>query len=247
MKDSGSDLRPTERDIKILQHVRAYRITTTAVLQRVFFPGKSDAAVKSTLRRLCGEAPHYRFLRPAPLDSRHVYYQLTYKGTRFLGCSSEVARPLGVQSRIRRFAVLSFIHLDETAKRIPFEPARFPEQFPMKSPLRRDFFIEEAGEKMSLGFVLVDYGASPNRMIRKVSGLLYLFLRMHWFDDYVRDGTFLPTILTFTDGKKAMLERGLEWELPKLAKVIRNNLPSDTLPVPRIQIKVIPGMQNLVP
>jgi hypothetical protein len=54
------DIKLSDRDRKILQHVKQYRITTFDVLHRLFFADKKPDAVVSTLRRLCGKYPDYR-------------------------------------------------------------------------------------------------------------------------------------------------------------------------------------------
>ncbi len=153
---------------QILSHTaQSLGATTIGALQRQpFFAGKTRAAVKSAVRRLCGTSKRYRqpprryrYLAPEPLDERRVIYRLTPRATRLLGVSDYLAKPLGLQARIRRYALIWFLCIegtvdnpqgvwdaerdtddrcptDESAassiapcRRVPFSPRDFPAQF----------------------------------------------------------------------------------------------------------------------
>ncbi len=250
MKQPPINLRPTKLDRQILKHVQQHGMTTVEVLQRVFFPHKSRAALKSTLRRLCGTSPDYRFLQPAPLTGKRVYYHLTERGAKFLGCAQAGTGPLGPQARYHGFAVLSFIHSEGTGKRLLFDPSRFEDVFPLRGHRlnRNNFFIEDTGAKPKLGLLVVDHGAKPSRIVAKTMDRLARFFRNHWFDDFIKDQTFNITILTPSEGKKAMI-------LPLLQQTVRLYLarprPSDELDHRlqwvEFQVVVVPGLQDLLP
>ena len=242
-------LRLTKQDREILKHVQRHRMTTINVLHQLFFPDKSIAALKSTLRRLCGREPECRFLASAPLAGKRVYYYLTANGARFLGTSPDDSGPLGPQARYHRFAVLSFIHGAGDGKRTLFDPTRFQDVFPLRGHRlnRNDFFIDESGEMPKLGVLIVDHGARPRRIVAKTLQRLGRFFRNRWFDEFIRDRNFNVTILTLSEGKKAML-------LPFLRQAVRLCLarPNRDGLDQRIQsvefsVVVVPTLQELLP
>ena len=124
-------LRIRKRDMQILQHVAKFRMTTQDALHARFFAGQQRDAVKSTLRRLCGAGPQGYFLKAEPLDARRVYYRLTPRATQLLGLADDLARPLGIQARIRRYAILWLMCIDDSAVRVPFNLRDFPDHFPI--------------------------------------------------------------------------------------------------------------------
>ena len=97
-QDNG--FRLSARDLKILAMVAKLGISLFEIIHAEFFKGMQRDAVKSTLRRLCGKGPTYRYLRPIPLYGSRVAYQLTHRGAGVIGASSSSARPLGIQARV---------------------------------------------------------------------------------------------------------------------------------------------------
>lgn len=61
-KDPAAGVTLSDRDLKLLAHVGKFCISTFEVIHFMFFKGKHRDAVKSTLRRLCGKGPTYRYL-----------------------------------------------------------------------------------------------------------------------------------------------------------------------------------------
>jgi hypothetical protein len=230
MHQEPRDLRLSDRDWKILQHVWQHRLIDFAMLHQVFFPDQQVDAVKSTLRRLCGKPPRYRYLHPEPLDAKRVYYRLTPRAARLLGAPFDVARPLGPQARLYRYAVAWFIHVDGRRRRTLFNPHDFHEQFPVTGHRlpRSHFYIEDSADQPRLGYILVDHGAHVRRVVRKAVKVLGRFLYHGWFDEYIRDKAFVLTVLTFLAGKKASIERrlrpalvsSLSYHLTRLSAVI---------------------------
>jgi len=247
-----STIRVTDRDRRILKHVQRQRMTTVDAVQALFFADKTRDAAKSTLRRLYGTPPKYRYLQPEPLDARRVYYRLTPAGARLIGATKDAARPLGLQARVQRYALLWFFCIDDSQKRSAFHLRKFPEQFPLKGERlpQQTFYIEEDDNgAVRLGYTLVDHRADSRRLIRKAGTTLQRFLRRGWFDDYLRAGAFALTVLTATDEKRHALERGLRRRLPGVLRphLQQLGLPAgDELPL-ELAVRVVPALADVLP
>ena len=252
IESPATNLTLSERDLKLLADVGKFGISTFEVIHYRRFKGKHRDAVKSTLRRLCGKGPTYRFLRPVPLYGSRVAYQLTRRGTNAVGVSPSVARPLGIQSRVERLAVLNFIHdLKSEYKRRLVSNAKLREYFPLNGHRlpRQRFFLEERPDADYLGFIVVDHGGHERRIVRKAVSFLQRFVKHGWFDDYLRSGQFVLTILTLTDFKG----RAIAYGLKKLLKAILGKpLAGLHKPFPGgwplpVEIVVVPGVINVLP
>ena len=242
----------SERDQKILAHVGKFGISTFEVIHHLYFAGKHRDAVKSTLRRLCGKEPTYRILRPVPLFGSRVVYQLTWRGARLIGVSGSLTRPLGIQSRVERLAILNFIHdLRIENKRRLITNAKLREKFPLNGHRlpRQRFYLEERPDTDLLGFIVVDHGGHERRIVRKAVAFLQRFVKHGWFDGYLRSGQFVLTILTLTDFKARAIAYGLKKLLkaivgPALAGLHKPFPGGWPLPV---EIVVVPGVINVLP
>ena len=84
-EDPNAKIKLGERDLKILRFVGRFRLSTLDILWKRFFPGQARDAAKSTVRRLLGRGPTYRYLRPQSLDGVRVAYRLTRRGCREIG------------------------------------------------------------------------------------------------------------------------------------------------------------------
>src|SRR5438105_3135481 len=129
MKEKQKMIRLTERDLKILQFIARNRIAWFQVLHRKFFHEQEPDAVRSTLRRLAGPAQRSRFLKPTRLPHGRVYYQLTYAGTKQVGCSPALTRPLSPQGRASRYALQWFIFVDGHGHRMLVPRKKLPADF----------------------------------------------------------------------------------------------------------------------
>lgn len=138
-----------------------------------------------------------------------------------IGASKGTARRLGLVARIQRYALLWFICAEEPGKRTLFDPRDFPEQFDLRGQRlpQKDFYVEEAdGGRMCLGYILVDHGNDPRRIVRKASQTMARFLKQGWFDEYFRAGAFVLSVLTVCEEKHVDLGRMLS---PSLAEQLR--------------------------
>ena len=242
----------SERDQKLLADVGKLGISTFEIIHFRHFKGKHRDAVKSTLRRLCGKGPTYRFLRPVPLYGSRVAYQLTWRGANAIGVSPSLARPLGIQSRVERLAVLNFIHdLKNENKRRIITNAKLRDYFPLcghRLPRQR-FYLEERSDADYLGFIVVDHGGHERRIVRKAVSFLQRFVKHGWFDDYLCSGQFVLTILTLNEFKGRAIAYGLKKLLkaivgPAMAKLHKPFPGGWPLPV---EIVVVPGLINVLP
>jgi len=242
-------LRLTERDHEILRQAMTDMVIPEFV-QRRHFPQGTIEGARSVIRRLCGQPPDYIYLQPEPLDDKRVYYRLTSAGARLLAVSPKYAAPLKRQGKITRYALSWFFHADEPGKRMRFSPHKFPDRFPIQgqSLPRHPFFIEEDGDRVSLGIVLVDHNAHPRRVVQKTLKPLGRFLRHGWFDDYIRAESFIVAILTFSTRRKKSLELMLQQAIARHFRTaffrLRPDI-KDRLPI-NIQVQVVPGMDILI-
>lgn len=246
-----TNVRLSPRDLKILKLTARFGLALFEVIHRLIFPGQHRDAVKSTLRRLCGQGPTYRYLRPEPLDGRRVVYRLTRRGAKLLGAPLHLARPMGPQARIERLAVLLFIHGKEMPQRNLISNQKLRESFNLHGHRlpRQRFFIEEKADQHHLGFVVVDHGAHYRRIVRKAVRFLSRFLRHGWFDDYIRNGQFTLTVLTVTELKERALRHELKRHLKEiLGRPLAALRPpgADRWPLP-VTTVVIPDLIDLIP
>ena len=245
-------VRLSDRDLKILRHVAKFRMTTQDALHARFFAGQQRDAVKSTLRRLCGRGSAGYFLKSEPLDARRVYYRLTTRATNLLGIAEDVARPLGIQSRIRRYAILWLMCIDDSAVRNPFNLRQFPEHFSVVADRlpRSHFYIEELpGDKTQLGFAVVDTGRHRQRVFRNTFSTMKRFLERGWLDDFIAARCFELSVLTLTDTARDAIDLQLGKYLHRtLAEPLLRLGVGQDAPLPfTIRVHVVPGLLDVIP
>ncbi|NLX54253.1 MAG: hypothetical protein GXY58_03985, partial [Planctomycetaceae bacterium] len=214
--------------------------------------GQQRDAVKSTLRRLCGRGSAGYFLKSEPLDARRVYYRLTTRATNLLGIADDVARPLGIQARIRRYAILWLMCIDDSAVRNPFNLRQFPEHFSVVADRlpRSHFYIEELpGDKTQLGFAVVDTGRHRQRVFRNTFTTMKRFLERGWLDDFIAARCFELSVLTLTDTARDAIDLQLGKYLHRtLAEPLLRLGVGQDAPLPfTIRVHVVPGLLEVIP
>lgn len=124
---------------RVLAHVARYRLTTTRILDRLYFPADTPAhdARKSVVKQLTRQG----YLASAPLlgEGREVYYHLTAAGAVHLGFP-ETYGGIG-QDLVRAYARLLFCCAQKARPRFTAAEfdAAFPGLRPAGSQLFRDF------------------------------------------------------------------------------------------------------------
>jgi hypothetical protein len=183
-------------------------------------------------------------LKPTRLPDGRCYYQLTHKGTKQIGCSPAMSRPLGPQARASRFAVQWFLFVDGDGRRLLVNRRNLPEDLSRRTFLQAPFYLEDSTH---FGFILVDYGLGVLRILQKTHHALDTVLKHHWFDDYISARAFVVTILTVSESKKRDIARRLPGYLYLRLKAPLNALRADIGQHIRLNIVAIPGLANLIP
>lgn len=161
-------LRLTERDRRILEHLKRYRLTTFQTLKKLFYADRDESALKSTVyKRLIPG----RYLESAPLTSTgKKYFHLGELGADEVGLR-DAGKPFRDTATLaRRFGVLVFCCNGPRDLRPRFTLEEFSEFFPEwreRYPrlshhfTHNDYFldVDDEGEKR-LGQILVDTDGS---------------------------------------------------------------------------------------
>jgi len=223
---------------------------TAEIAHVSLFPDQDVEAVRSAIRRLCGQPPHYLHLKPEPLDARRCYYRLTPRGAKQLGVSPKYATPLKRLGRVKRYALAFFMHAQRPGERTYFNPRDFPEEFPLRGHRlpRHPFYLERSGEKLRIGVILVDHNAHIRRVVQKTLNPLGRFLRQGWFDSYIRNEQFVVAILTSTEYRKSEIRRHLVraiqehfgYPLLRLRPDLKDRLPL------KLNVQIIPRLADVI-
>ena len=193
-----------DRDMKILQHIERFRITTASVLHTMFYDGKEVDAVTSTVRRL-RQADYVSSAKLKP--PRRFYYYLTHRTTRMLGLPASFAASLGEQALPTRYAVLRFCCRDEYRQLL--RPSEFAEEFPGccdKHIPKEPYYYDSDGDVPRLSYLMVDLGADAGRIIRKCRRVFGERLKVKGFRSLIEGDAFSVTVLTQQESKKAAIE-----------------------------------------
>ncbi len=250
-QDPGAKIKLGERDLKILRFVARFRLSTLDALWKKFFPGQERDAAKSTVRRLLGHGPTYRYLRPQSLDGVRVAYRLTRRGCREIGASEKLARPLGPRAKVERLAVLAFLDQSlETRKPIVGQKLRdFLELERGDRVPKATSYFENSDKRTRLGVLFIDCGGHPRGIATRTARKVSRYLDEHWFDDEIRAKRFVVTILTGRKSKVASLKKqvtaaidtDLEWGA---RRILGDELLSDFL---QVEVVHVPEIENLLP
>lgn len=247
-----SRIRLGARDLDLLQYVGEQRMSWLLAIHQKFYRNKRIDAAKSTIRRLLGPAPKYRYLQPYPLDGKRVYYCLTRRAARLFGFSYRTTSSLGYTALIRRYAVQWFIEVDGQDERWLCQPSDYPELFPArcKKLPRANYYLQNSGESTELGIALEDYGSDARRVVRRAIDLLDRLLQNGWFDDLIIANRFAISFLTMSTTKahsierhfERLCERHLSRRLNQLSPRRPGRITADYVVVPGL-IDVIPTRQ----
>ena len=244
-------IRLSSRDLDILRFLEHERGVTVEVLHRKFFAGQKRDAVKSTLRRLQGKDTGRKLIESEPLDDQRVYYRDTREGARVVGAPPSVADPLGPIAKIRIYAETWYLYVQRPGKRTRLVLRDCREEFRLigdRFP-RHAFYLDETRKKPRLGFILVDHRASVHRTVTKTVDALDRILRSGSFNSFIRQNSFVATVLTSTPSIKRAIDAALRTAVVnrlsgQLLRIV--GTPGDGLPI-KFDVSVVPGLLPLLP
>ena len=246
-KKSKRKVRLTKRDYRILRDAARDGFVVPEFLRTKRFDGKGISAVRSTLRRLYGDPPEYRFLRPVKLDEKRTCYRLTEQGCRAIGVDRRLAKESGMRGMAGQYARI-WLECDPASNRSIFDPRKFPDQFPNVSGRMRkgQFYLEKVDDNsMRVGCISIDYRSDLRRWSGRILDDLAGFIRRGWFQNYLVSGNFVVALLTYDQEKAKELESLLASLLPKSLE--REFQRAGCNRLPQLEFHVVPGLLPLIP
>ncbi len=243
--------RLTRRDLDVLRDAAVFGLIVPELIAPYRFAGKAPAAVTSTLRRLYGRPPHYLYLRPEPLDERRVYYRLTPRGARVAEASRSATLRLGKQSLLRRYALAWMICALEPHQRVLLDREDAAQLLAGAGHLpKHGFYLHKQDQKgPRLGLAMVDHGAHPARIVRKVLRTAERLLSNASSRDLIVADRMTISVLTFDELKREELlmsiRRRMSRQLPVM--LCQHGLTPNVVNLLRLETHVVPGLLNLIP
>jgi hypothetical protein len=211
---------PQERDDAILEHLRRYHLTTPELLHRLFFGTAGLNAVCKVTSRLAREGK----IRPCRLFEQRKYFVLTPREAARLGEHRSIGRKFEYQGLVNAYGVLSFCVGNGVQK---FTPREFEEQFPelvIRGVRSGNYYIDveptddgplpTSGRKSRLGFMLVDYGTSPETIVNKVRKIISRGYTLPAFARTIQRGSFVIAIISPSPAKVEATKAALSDEAP---------------------------------
>ena len=231
-------LRLTKRDFEVLHDARDFGLVVPELIAPYRFANKAPGAVTSTLRRLYGEPPWYRYLRPEPLDGRRVYYRLTARGGQLVGAPRSMLRRYGNQSLIRRYALAWLICAQRPHARKLLDNEALGRLLPGFDRVARHGYYLETCTPTRLGHALVDHGADPIRIVRRAVRIVERLIAHQATAPFVAKNRLTFAVLTFDERKRETLDAALRGRFAKqlrtplwrLGKQARLNLETYCVP-----------------
>jgi len=205
---------PPERDAAILEHLRRYHLTTPEVLHRLFFQGAGLNAVRKVTSRLIRE----RRISPARLYEQRKYFVLTPREAERLGEHRSIGRKFEYQGLVNAYGLLSFCVAAGVSK---FTVKEFAATFPelvIPGVRSGNYYLEPeqtpGGLKNRLAFIYVDYGASPETIVKKVRKIISRGYSLPEFSRLIQTGNFIVTVVAPTEAKADEIKAALSLEPP---------------------------------
>lgn len=206
MVAKSHDLQLTERDIAILDHIRAFRMSLPEVVQRLFFEKHDMEAVKSWLRRmrragLVGTAP---FVKP-----RKYLYLTPAAVQKLYGEPAKAGGPLTAFPLARQYGMLAFCCLQPTVHR-KLTAREFADKFAVLAAdtLPKDFYyVDKETQPQRLGYIYVDHGRNAPRIVQRFQHIVrQRFKILVWRTAIIDQDRFAVAIVTSADEKKKRIE-----------------------------------------
>lgn len=199
-----------DRNEAILEHVMRYRMTTPAVLHRLFFEDSERNAVTKVTSRLCDQ----RMLASHCLHGSHVYFSLGKAGARHRGLRAGLVKPLGPQAIYREYGILSFCCLGQKLRtRLRFaEIYRDRPQLIAKHLDSSHYYLDRESKDSGtrLGYIWVEAGGSTDHIIRTVQRkIIEPRLSVPTLRELIHRGQFLVAIVTYHEEKRRQILEAL--------------------------------------
>lgn len=215
MVTATSNFRLTDRDVKTLDHIRTFRMTTLEILQRLLFPDQQIEAVKSWRRRVKhagliggGDFIHPRdYIRLTPLAVQKLY--------------GEAGEPLTPFTLARQYGILAFCCTLETLQR-KLTSRDFCEKFPNLADgnhLPRDFYyVDKDSSQQRLGFIYIDHGRTARRIYVRYRDLVAKRFKLpDWRQEVINRDRFIMAVVTAKPEKKKRIEEVFREQRPKVS------------------------------
>lgn len=185
---------PKERDDAILEHLRRFHLTTAEILHRLFFADSKLNAVRKVTARFIRE----KKIRPCRLFEQRKYFVLTPGQAARMGEDRSIGKPFAYQGLVNAYGVLLFSV--ENGSR-PFTKKEFEGQFPelvIRGVGARNYYVDaeetDAGRKNRLGFMVIDYGTSPETIVKKARKITARGYTLPAFGRLIQGGNFVIAI-----------------------------------------------------
>ena len=238
-----------DRDLAILSFIGEQRTSWLEAIHGRFFDGRAIEAARSTMRRLCGRAPDYRFVRIDQPDGIRNFYRLTAKGASIIGAPPQSTVRLGRTALVRRYVLQWYLEVAGKETRWRCDPHDYPDLFKLdaKRLPRENFYFEETQHGTLLGFAVGDYGSDSRRLVRRTVDTLQQFLEQRWFDELFAARRFTVTFLTATLEKAVSIEEEFDRESARRLAALLRQIPSSSSATILTDYAVIPGLLQLLP
>ena len=202
------------RDAAILEHLRRYHLTTPEVLHRLFFQGAGLNAVRKVTSRLIRE----RRISPAQLYEQRKYFVLTPREAERLGEHRSIGRKFEYQGLVNAYGLLSFCVAAGVSK---FTVKEFATTFPelvIPGVRSGNYYLEPEqtpeGLKNRLAFIHVDYGTTPETIVKKVRKIISRGYTLATFSRLIQTGNFIVSVVAPTEAKAEEIKAALATEPP---------------------------------
>lgn len=238
-----------ERDLTIMRYIAEQHTSWFDPLHARFYAGRSLEATRSTMRRLCGKPPNFRFVRSDQIDGSRNFFRLTPSNAKVIGAAKSVTEPLGRTALLRRYSLQWFLEVDLQSSRWVCHPRDYPDLFPIEGQRlpRGNFYFEATEQGNLLGFAVEDNGSDPRRIARRAVDTIERFLKQHWFDDLLVAGRFGLTFLVATEEKAKTIKLQFHRESLRRLKPWFQKLTSSHTDCLVQNYRVVPGLLALIP
>lgn len=248
-KRNRKRVRIGSRDLAILQFVAEQRTSWLEPIHAKFYADRDLEAARSTMRRLCGWAPNFRFVRIDRPDGNRNFFRLTPRGAKVIGAPMSVTNSLGRTALLRRYALQWFLDVNSQNTRWQCNPRDYPDLFDVAGDRlpRANFYLETTEAGTMLGFAVEDYGSDSRRISRRAVDMLERFLTKHWFDELFAGYRFGVTFLVATPEKATAVKHQFERDSQRRLATHLRLIPSEKSARIVADYVVVPGLLSLIP